>query len=314
MSASSDLELIVEEIEPVTPTIRHIGFRRADGGPLASYAPGSHLALDCGGRRNAYSLTGDGRFPERYTISVLRRDGGRGGSDWLHRIERGQIVRAAPPRSAFPPVADARRHLMIAGGVGVTPFLSHLRAAKLWGRDVALLYAASVERPVPHGAEIEALTDGRAEIVRNRAALRERRDALLSHQPLGTHLYICGPQSLIDETLARAQALGWPAARCHVERFVGLALDEGEAFRIHLRRSDRWLEAPAGVSLLEVLERHGIAWPYMCRVGVCGECRMGVVEGAVAHRDLVLTPAERASNACLMPCVSRADGLLTLDL
>ncbi len=232
----------------------------------------------------------------------------------MHGLLPGQRIRGSSPRAGFSPIATARHHLMIAGGIGITPFLSHLKAARLWGRPATLLYGVSGSGPVPHRNEIETLTEGRARIVHGREALRAASDDLLRCQPFGTHLYVCGPQGLMDEMSERAHSLGWPEARCHLERFGGIALDPGQAFAVRLRRSNRLIEVPSGTSLPEALEANGLSWPSMCRQGVCGECRMEEAEGTILHRDLVLSPDERAQNTCLMPCVSRADGVLTLDI
>ncbi|MDV3207868.1 MAG: 2Fe-2S iron-sulfur cluster binding domain-containing protein, partial [Rhodococcus ruber] len=71
----------------------------------------------------------------------------------------------------------------------------------------------------------------------------------------------------------------------------------------------------SGVSLLEALEARGVPVPNLCRQGVCGECRIPVADGAIEHRDLYLTDAEKHAGDCMMPCVSRAGGeRLELDL
>jgi ferredoxin len=52
-----------------------------------------------------------------------------------------------------------------------------------------------------------------------------------------------------------------------------------------------------------------------CRRGTCGTCEVPVVEGAVEHRDSVLTPLEQEGDTVMMICVSRAAGpRLVLDL
>jgi ferredoxin len=68
----------------------------------------------------------------------------------------------------------------------------------------------------------------------------------------------------------------------------------------------------SGVSLLESLTARGHAVPSLCHQGVCGECRVPVRSGAVLHRDLYLTDAERRDS--MMACVSRGSGRLELDL
>lgn len=310
----SDLELTIDSIEEVTPTIRGFVLRAAPGVLLPSYVAGSHIVVECGEVRNAYSLTGSGSLPDAYTISVLLRADGRGGSQRMHRASPRDRLRCSFPKSAFAPVASARHHLMIAGGIGITPFMSHLHAARLWGRKATLIYGVGVDGPVPYRNVVEELTGGNLCLAWGRVALLQALDAALRTQPIGTHLYVCGPAGLIDASLEMARRLGWPDERCHVERFAGLELDDGAPFTVHLKRANRSIDVPSGTSLLDALAAAGIAWPSMCRRGVCGECRMEGAEGSIFHRDLVLTPAERAETTCLMPCVSRAEGVLTLDL
>lgn len=308
MTGAAPLDLVVTGlIEPV-PGVRGIRLAAADGRELPPFVPGSHLTLDCGGRTNAYSLTSAGLAPMEYEISVLRVEGGNGGSRWLHtQVRVGSRVTARPPRSAFPPVARASRHLLVAGGIGVTPVVSHLRAARRRGQDCQVLY---VHRPGrgAHRDDVLALTAGQAAIFTDRTTFATRLAATLADQPLGTHLYVCGPGPLIDSVLALAVELGWPSSRIHVERFGAALTDPGTPFEAVLTRSGRTVAVPSGTSLLEALDAAGIALPNRCRQGVCGECRIPVTAGRPAHRDLVLSAAEKAAADCLLPCVSRSLG------
>ncbi|WP_254788676.1 flavin reductase family protein [Arthrobacter sp. ok909] len=139
-------------------------------------------------------------------------------------------------------------------------------------------------------------------------------DALIT-QPLGTHLYVCGPVVFMDAVLEEARSQGWSSARLHSEAFGAAELDAGEPFTVHLARSGVRLEVPAGVSLLETLETAGKTIPHMCRKGICGECVLPVLRGAPQHRDLYLSDQEKAANTTMMCCVSRSnDPELELDL
>jgi ferredoxin len=133
-------------------------------------------------------------------------------------------------------------------------------------------------------------------------------DPALASQPFGTHLYICGPALFTDDVVAAAVAHGWPASRIHLERFGIDALDPGEPFEVALTASGGSLVVESGVSLLEALEARGHNIPNLCRQGVCGECRVPVAGGAVAHRDLFLSDADKAAGDSMMSCVSRAAG------
>ncbi|MFC8044878.1 PDR/VanB family oxidoreductase [Nocardia sp. NPDC057353] len=305
-------ELTVTRATALCPDVREIVLARPDGDVLPSFAPGSHIGLHCGpGLRNAYSLTGHGLDPRHYAVSVRLDPAGRGGSRWVHGLRPGDRVRVDPPRSAFAPVADARHHLLVAGGIGVTPLLAHVRAALTWGRSFRLHYA---HRP-GHGAhadELRALCGDRLEVAHSAAALWAALGPALRRQPLGTHLYVCGPAALNDAVTAAAAEAGWPDQRVHTEAFAAAPVAAGSSFTVRLARSGHEFEVGAEQTMLDALLARGAAVPNLCRQGVCGECRLGVRSGRAEHRDTVLTADERGT--AVLPCVSRATGRLELEL
>ena len=308
----SAMLLEVVDVEDEVSGVRTLRLARRDRGPLPSFTPGSHIVIEYGGGANAYSLTGETAAPREYVVSVLECLDGRGGSRWIHReLSVGDTVCVREPRSAFAPVLRARRHLLVAAGIGITPMVSHLRSARRWGRDVRLLYIHR-ERRGAYIDEIKALTN-RAHFFTDRATFLAELAATLAHSPFGTHAYICGPGSFIDDVVALAVDLGWPASRIHVEHFGG-ELAPGEPFEVKLASSGEAFVVESGVSLLEALEARGRTVPSMCRQGVCGECRVPVRAGTVLHRDLYLSQAERDAGDAMMACVSRAAGRLEVDL
>jgi ferredoxin-NADP reductase len=312
---AQQLQLRVAELETAAPGIRSVTLRAPDGGPLPAHPPGSHVVLDCGGHRNAYSLTGSGTAPTEYRISVLLVTGGRGGSRWIHENLRvGDPVGVSRPRSAFTPVLAARHHLLVAGGIGITPILSHARAAVARGHSFTLLYGHR-EGVAPHLEELRALCGDRLEADdQGPEAFMKRVRTTLRRQPLGTHLYVCGPGPLMDAVTETARAAGWPGERVHTERFSAADHDPGRPFTARLARTGLTVTVPAGTSLLDALQRSGVPVPSMCRQGVCGECRVGLLDGRPDHRDLYLSPAEREAGDSLMCCVSRGHDELELDL
>jgi ferredoxin-NADP reductase len=232
----------------------------------------------------------------------------------VHRLRPGDRLTATGPRSAFAPVSTARHSVLVAGGIGVTPMLSHARAAARWGRSFEFLYG---HRPGAgaHVGELRELCGDRLTVLGDTAELLARLESVLADRPLGTHVYVCGPLPLIAFVEETAAALGWPAARVHAERFSVADLDPGRPFVARLGRTGARVPVPAGTSLLTALESAGVAVPSMCRQGVCGECRLPVTAGRPVHRDLYLSETERAAGDAVMACVSRcADEELELDL
>jgi len=299
--------LRVTGLTPLTNAILHVELADPEGRPLAGYQPGSHLVVDAGeGRRNAYSLTGDGFNPQSYEISVLRLPEGRGGSSWLHEhLTLGQELEVEGPRSMFPAAHDQQHALLVAGGVGVTPILSHARALSRAGRGATVLYSyrPGHEAHLDHLHALDTVDVVEATTVEEtQAAL----DALLASQPFGTHAYACGPSPMLTAYETAASAAGWPSGRVHAERFVAPELDPGDPFTATLVSTGRQVEVASGVSLLDALLEAGAPVGYLCKQGVCGECRLPVRRAAALdHRDFVLTAEEKSAATHVMPCVSR---------
>lgn len=303
--------LTVVGLEHLAGDVLHITFAAADGRVLTPYQPGSHLIVTAGATRNAYSLTGADLNPVRYEISVLRKADGNG-SVWLHdNLELGMSVEIEGPRCLFPPVTNQRHALLIAGGIGVTPVLSHARAIARAGGTADIVYSY---RP-GHDAHVGELRELAARpgitlfevdtIEGTRELLADR----LGAQPLGTHAYACGPIPMLHTYQELAAQAGWPSARVHLERFTAPEQDPGLPFTVRIASTGENLAVPAGVSLLQALLDAGIGVNNLCRQGVCGECRIPVTAGVLRHRDFVLTEEEREAANSMLCCVSRGSDI-----
>lgn len=298
----------VLEVRPLTADITHFCLAPADGTSLTPYQPGSHLIVNAGGHRNAYSLVDDGINPASYGISVLRRGQG-GGSDWLHdQVVAGDFLEVEGPRSMFAPVLDQRHALLVAGGIGVTPILSHARAIARLDGSAEVLYSY---RPghAAHLQDLRALACAHPGITLREATSADEMVGLLTErfadQPLGSHAYACGPFGMLDTFQQVAAAAGWPKARVHLERFTAPERDPGSPFSAVVASTGQRLAVEPGISLLAALLDAGVPVPNLCRQGVCGECRIPVRGDAIEHRDLVLSDDEKAAGDTLLCCVSR---------
>jgi ferredoxin-NADP reductase len=218
------------------------------------------------------------------------------------------------PVNLFPLDRRARKHLMIAGGIGITPFLAQIAQAVALDQRFELHYAARSAALCAYGAALRERHPGRVTLYFDEDGQAIDLPALLAGQPIGTHLYVCGPKAMIAWVRRTAAAAGWPAAAVHHEEF--LAPPPGVPFAVQLARSGRTLTVGPVQSLLEAIEAAGVAAPYLCRGGACGQCETDVLacDGRLLHNDHWLTEAQKASGKKIMPCVSRAEGrLLVLD-
>ncbi|MFN3623053.1 MAG: PDR/VanB family oxidoreductase [Hyphomicrobium sp.] len=321
MTASASRRVRVAEVESVAEGIKRFRLVDAAGGPLPAFSAGSHVIItmhDGNGHiwKNAYSLTGAPGETSAYEIGVLRAPDSRGGSHFMHdRVKPGTELQISDPVNLFPIVRTGRKHILVAGGIGITPFLAMMKELSERGADFELHYGV---RSLSRGAFCQHLSDtygARVKIYRDDHGEAIPLQRILGGQPLGTHMYVCGPAAMINWALDIGRAAGWPAESLHSEKFT--APPPGSAFTVKLARSGRDIVIGPQQSILEALEEHGIDAPYLCRGGACGQCETRVVacDGALQHNDDYLTAAEKASGEKVMICVSRASGgVLTLDL
>ncbi|MCQ4271512.1 PDR/VanB family oxidoreductase [Pseudomonas kuykendallii] len=300
----SALDARVGETRLITPVIREVSLMPVNG-TLPAFSAGSHVQLHLpNGKRNAYSLLSDPGDTSHYRIAVRQQAQSRGGSRYVHeQLQTGDQLKISSPANLFPLHSTARLHVLIAAGIGITPFLAYCTELLRRGAAFELHYAY---RAGLSDAYVEVLREQLGEHLHLYESSARRLDLgqLLGHRPLGTHVYACGPQSLLDALREQSLALGWPAARVHWEAFA--APEPGVPFVVELARSGRQVAVGAEQSLLEALESAGVELPNLCRGGVCGQCRTPYLKGDVEHRDLFLAHEERASS--LMPCVSRGCG------
>jgi phthalate 4,5-dioxygenase reductase subunit len=290
-----------------------------DDTALPPFTAGSHLLVRTpSGQERRYSLCNAPSETGRYVIAVKRDADGAGGSiSMADAVSIDDQLTVSLPQNYFPLSDEARSHLLIAGGIGITPILSMARHLVETGSDLRLIYCARSPSLAAFREKLSAapfadrtlihFDDGDPTKSLNLAPL-------LAKRPDGAHVYCCGPRPLMQAV--REGTKHWPHPAVHFEDFgssKSTDRDGERPFRVRLARSGRLLEVPPGVSILEALRRQGCDAPCSCESGTCGTCRTGLISGTADHRDFVLDESEQASS--IMICVSRAvSDELVLDL
>lgn len=304
----------------------------ADGGPLPDFLPGQHVQVTEQETQlsRSYSLTRANDNPAEFEIAVRRIGAGGEGappgrmSARLHALEPGSIVTLQPPAGVFtPPLTGKRPVILIAAGVGITPFIGYLAALARIAPEqrppsVDLVYICRNGAEQPFGdwlQEIASRIPGlRMVRVFTRPGPDERpgRDYDHAGRPDITALglaastsrplvYLCGPDSFVAETKAALVGAGLPGFDIFSEVFVSRIEIPPELAprRILLERSGRSFEwsAQAG-SLLDAAEAAGLSLPSGCRSGQCESCCLRVVSGSTSH----LSPYDGAPDSCLTCC------------
>ncbi len=305
------MPVVVAAARMATANVRVLTLRHARRDRLPAFRGGAHTLLTLpDGTKRAYSIASDPAREEAWDIAVLREGHG---SSILHALAVGARLYATHPQHGFGAAEGAGRHVMVAGGIGITPFLSMLPPLLRDGADVTLHLCAREAASAPLVGEARVLLGERLVTWFGDARRRLDLASLLAQHAPGMHAYCCGPTRMLEAF--REAAAHWPDAAVHTETFLGLPPESaasGEAFSVHLARSGQSLEVPANRTLLDVLREAGVAPEASCEGGACGTCTVPVLAGRVMHRDLCLSGPKRAR--MMTACVSRGEGELVLDL
>ncbi|WP_315836683.1 2Fe-2S iron-sulfur cluster-binding protein [Bradyrhizobium prioriisuperbiae] len=305
-----ELELRISTIRREAEGIHSLELRALDDGILPPFTAGSHIDLLLAPNlTRSYSLSNDPQQRDRYVVSVMKDPGSRGGSRHVHEDLRvSDRIRINPPRNNFKLDETAQHTVLIAGGIGITPLMAMIHRLGSQGLSWQLFYAAKNRAAAAFLDELqhlESLRPGRVRLHFGAEANGARLDlaAIVSAAPAFSHFYCCGPQPMIAAFEEATVAL--PRSQIHVEHFArkGAPATAG-GFEIRLHRSKLTLKVGRGSTILETLLAARIDVPHSCKEGVCGSCKVRVLEGLPDHRDQVLSPDEHARNDQMITCCS----------
>lgn len=316
------LSLLVRQIRFEAVGVNSYELVDPAGAELPAVTAGTHIDLMLGdGIVRQYSLCNDPAERHRYVIAVLLEGEGKGGSRKLHETLHVQDrVQVSLPRNNFALAGGAGTHLLIGGGIGITPLKAMAHALASDGADFELHYCARSPEHASFRDELARLGDrGRVAFHYDGGNPADGLDitALLRGRAADTHVYYCGPPGFM--AACAAATADWPAGTVHSEHFKApepaaqaLNQDTG-ASTVQIASTGLRLEIPYGRSMVDVLNDAGLDVETSCVSGLCGSCKVRYLSGEVDHQDFILSEDERAEY--LTTCVSRAKGpVLVLDL
>ena len=303
-------ELRVAEVAREADNVVRLTLEEPHGRSLPGWTPGAHITVLVGDYARSYSLCGDGTDPARLQIAVLKEAEGRGGSAHIHStITPGTMIRMRGPKNHFRLDEAAAGYLLFAGGIGITPILAMADRLKRIGKDYEIHYVGRARASMAFLDRLHRDHGARLHLYPKREGARLELDAVLRAHPQDTQIYACGPERLL---VMLEQLTADQPARLHVEHFssVGTQLDPTQetGFEVELQDSRLTIQVAADQTLLQALRAVGVDLPSDCEEGLCGTCEVGVLAGGIAHRDKVLSAAERAQGTRMMTCCSRARG------
>ncbi|MGA7328416.1 MAG: PDR/VanB family oxidoreductase [Rhodomicrobium sp.] len=317
--ANAPYATVVKSVSRQAEGICSITLRKPKGGQLPAFTPGSHIVAHLPGQlARHYSLCGDPSIRKTYTIAVLLEPESRGGSVAMHGLAPGDTLTISGPKNNFPLGGkEARFHLLLAGGIGITPMMPMMIELSRRQANFRLHYCARSKEHAAFRDQITELAGERADFHFDGGDPSKGLnipDLLKTYDP-GTHLYYCGPPSFMKAV--KESVAAWPPHTVHFEHFAapaGSAHLPRKPFRLRLDALGETFDIPANQTIVEVLEENGIPVTTECREGYCGSCITRYLSGNPEHHDTVLSEEER--KCFVMLCCARAEegSLLTIDL
>ncbi|HEX6541397.1 MAG TPA: 2Fe-2S iron-sulfur cluster-binding protein [Ktedonobacterales bacterium] len=304
----------------------------------APYLPGQFVTLALPTSREtlyrSYSLCGDGDPSRPWELTIKRMQMGAVSTYFYQSVQQGTLLYASLPRGTFtlPNRLDPEMaFVFVATGSGITPLMGMLRAmCRLPERErplVQLHYASRTPDDIIYRDELD-------EIDPDRIWLRQRHyisseghrmsvDAILDYagpKAKRAHWYMCGADNLKRELTKELEAMGVSRRQIHSEVFasqhapaykvadMAMGTDPSDLF---IADTGDAISVEPGETLLVALERNGYRPDSNCRAGICGACKLRILEGDVDQKGEILSQAEK-ENGYVLSCIAHPQGQVTL--
>jgi ring-1,2-phenylacetyl-CoA epoxidase subunit PaaE len=301
-----------------------------------SWSPGQYLTLrmkiDGEDVRRCYSIC-SGLDDGTLRVGIKHLPGGLFSHWACTELREGDTIQVMRPEGRFGMPIDpaaSRVFAAFAAGSGITPVLSIMKTVLVRepGSRFFLFFGNRATRDIMFRDEIEDLKDrflSRLSVfhvlsreqqeldILNGHLDPEKMPALLRLMPPPDHVFVCGPQAMIEGLQPVLAMAGAPPDRIHVERFtpstnlapqpIIVPKDAPPAAIATLIIDGARIEVPMadGETIVEAALRAGRDPPFSCRAGMCCTCRARLIEG---HVDM-------ATNYSLEPWETAAGYVLT---
>ncbi|GGF63339.1 PDR/VanB family oxidoreductase [Alteromonas lipolytica] len=317
--SSELIDVVVSERTNQGNGIAVLTLKRADGTVLPAFTAGAHIDIHLADELiRQYSLCGSPDSTESYRIGVLNDPASRGGSVYVfEQLNVGSQVQISAPRNHFPLADNATKHLLIGGGIGITPMIAMAKTLAQQGADFALHYCLRSQSAGAFVAELQAEFGERLTLHCDDLGDAQKLNPgeLFTAPESGQHVYVCGPGGFMDWVIDSAKAAGYSSDHVHFEYFNAEVDITGDSFEVYCAQSDITVEVGSDQSIAKALKGAGIKIDVSCEEGVCGTCITDVLEGEPDHRDHFLTDEEKEDNDQIAVCCSRAcSKRLVLDI
>ena len=327
------LDLTVSEMTQETASAKSIKLVN-EGGCQPPFQSGQYINVfvDAGGVRTSrpYSIASSPTQTGHYELTVRKVEDGFVSDYLMNELKPGDKISSSSPSGNFHynPLFHGNKLALIAGGSGITPFMSMIRelADKNLSRRLHLFYGCRVEDDVIYRAELDRIASAHKNFTWdlvvseptpsyrghtgfiNATLIKEKLDGL------DWMFFICGPSAMYQFCLPELEKLQIPSRKIKVE-VMGAPKDivaypgwpenvkAGDVFKVAVK-GKKTISASALEPLMISLERAGMAIPALCRSGECSLCRTKLLSGKVYQpNDVKLRKSDRTFGY-IHPCVA----------
>lgn len=286
--------------------------RSADGGPLAYFRAGQYLSLKLAIGESSvsrpYSISSAPKDALEGVVSVTVRSnpGGFAAEYMLEEFKEGDKVLSSGPQGNFyyEPLRDPEHIVALAGGSGITPFLSMAQAiaAGTEDFDLTILFGSRTREQILFREELDELA-AKCDKIHVVHVLSDEEPEGFEHGFITADLirkyarepysvFVCGPEAMYKFLKGELDKLELPAKniRCEmlgvtrkIAEAEGFPVEaKGKEFSITVRQGayEYQIKALSEEPILVAIERAGITAPSRCRSGECGWCRSKVISGS----------------------------------
>lgn len=313
-----------------------------DGRPLPRFEPGQYLTFHLPTADplrplvRCYSLSERPR-EDFYRVTVKRVATGVA-SNYFHReVYPGGLLQVEAPQGAFfLDPTDQLPLVLVGAGIGVTPIMSMAASLVHRGdsRPIYLFAGFRSSREHPFRVQLTELASFAPnlslDVSYSRPLATDRLDVEHDHHGYvdaerlqralpssNFRYYVCGPAAMMESLLPALLKRGVPVDHLHYEAFgpasvQGLRAGGATApCDVQFARSGKTLRWTGNESsLLELAERGGVRMDSGCRAGGCGQCRVMIAAGRVAHAK---PPGVQLVDGECLACIARPEGDVIVD-
>ncbi len=240
-----------------------------------------------------------------FEVTVRRgREDGFVSNYFYDSVHKGDAFTVSLPFGQFfyEPLRDGRHILALAGGSGITSFVSMAKEIRhgTLDADLTILAGNVSSSDIILKDELDQLAGGRVKVVHVISGEEDWQgekgfltsDLIRKYMREDSSFFVCGPQVMYQFVRGELEKLNIAPKRIRMEVFGaprditkadGYPLKEAQTFRLHVMRGihEDVIEASSAESLAVAMERAGIKNKTRCRSGACGYCRCKLVSGEV---------------------------------